>query len=122
MKILSGIDLIEISRIASSIEKYQTRFLNRIYTPQEQQLCGQNTASLAARFAAKEAVSKTLQTGIGTVQWTDIEILKDTAGAPILILHHQAQKKADQLKITTWSISLSHTKEFAIAMASAISD
>ncbi len=122
MKIFSGIDLIEISRIATSIEKYQIRFLNRIYTPQEQQICGQNMASLAARFAAKEAVSKALQSGIGTIQWTDIEILKESTGAPLLFLHHQAQKKADQLHITAWSISLSHTKGFAIAMASAITD
>ena len=122
MKIFTGVDLIEISRIASSIEKYQTRFLNRIFTQNEQNLCENNTASLAARFAAKEAVSKALQTGIGTIQWTDIEILKEPSGAPRLLLHNEAQKKADQLDIIIWSISLSHTKSHAVAMATAITD
>lgn len=122
MKIFTGVDLIEISRIASSIEKYQTRFLNRIFTQNEQNLCENNTASLAARFAAKEAVSKALQTGIGTIQWTDIEILKEPSGAPRLLLHNEAQKKADQLDIIIWSISLSHTKFHAVAMATAITD
>ena len=122
MKILNGIDLVEIKRIKNSIETYQQRFLNRIFTAAEQALCDDNFASLAARFAGKEAVSKVFKTGIGKIQWTDIEILRDECGAPTLTLYAEAQKKADELNIIDWSISLSHTKDHAIAMVTAISD
>lgn len=120
MNIYSGVDLIEISRIAESIENFNNRFLNKIYTTEEQEICKKNIPSLAARFAAKEAVSKALKTGIGLIQWTDIEILKDQTGAPTLYLHNNAKIKADELNIKNWSISLSHSKKHAIAMVTAL--
>lgn len=122
MKILNGIDLIEIQRIEKSINRYGDRFLQRIFTENEITLCNENTASLAARFAGKEAVSKVFKTGIGNIQWTEIEILRDPQGAPELILHGQAKEKSQAMQITSWSISLSHTAEHAIAIATALSD
>ena len=111
----TGVDLIEISRLAELDSKIKTRFLNRIYTPKEQEICGSNQASLAGRFAAKEAVSKALGSGIGEIHWKDIEILKGEEGEPILHLHQKALILSNQLGIKLWSISISHNKTTAIA-------
>ena len=81
MPLSSGVDLVEIQRLQAAIDRHGERFLNRIFTPRELEEVGQNTASLAARFAAKEAVSKALGTGIGPVNWHEIEILP-RSGAP----------------------------------------
>ena len=120
MKLKTGVDLIEIERIRASIEQHGEKFLQRIYTPRELDICAENIASLAARFAAKEAVAKTLGTGIGAVGFRDIEILRDENRAPVLYLHGAAQELAAMLGLENWSISLSHTKTHAIAMVVAI--
>ena len=83
---------------------------------------GGKPASLAARFAAKEAVAKALGTGIGRVTWHDIEILRGREQAPGLVLSGTADSLARDLGLTTWSISLSHTQSHALAMAVAIRD
>ena len=117
MQVLNtGVDLIEIHRIEQAVEKQGTRFLERIYTSKELALCGANMPSLAGRFAAKEAVAKALCTGIGDVEWTDIEVLHGPNKEPILHLHGKAKKIAQQKKLKDWSISISHTHEHAIAM------
>ena len=87
MKLRTGVDLIEIERIEASITRHGDRFLTRVYTPRELDEVGKSIASLAARFAAKEAVSKALGCGIGEVRWVDIEIIHGPHGEPILILH-----------------------------------
>ncbi len=120
MKLRTGVDLIEIERIESSIISNGDRFLTRIYTSRELDEVGKSAASLAARFAAKEAVSKALGCGIGEVRWVDIEILSGPHGEPTLILHGSAQSLASQLGLTTWSLSLSHSKGHAVAMVVAI--
>jgi holo-[acyl-carrier protein] synthase len=74
-----------------------------------------NISSLAARFAAKEAVSKALGTGIGRVSWRDIEILRGPERQPLLVLSGEAHQLASQLGLRQWSISLSHTQGHAIA-------
>jgi holo-[acyl-carrier protein] synthase len=112
----TGVDLLEISRLKEAIERHGERFLARIFTRAERELCAGNFSSLAARFAAKEAVAKALGTGFGAVAWTDIEILRADSGAPLLYLHGKARSLSDQLGLTQWSISLSHTRENAIAM------
>lgn len=76
--------------------------------------------SLAVRFAAKEAAAKALGTGIGAVGFQEIEILRDENRAPVLYLRGAAQALADKLKLETWSISLSHTKNHAVALVVAI--
>jgi holo-[acyl-carrier protein] synthase len=117
----TGIDIVEITRLASAIEDHGENFLNRIFTPGELLEVGDKTASLAARFAAKEAVAKALGTGIGPINWKEIEILRGTAGKPELFLNGQAAVIADKLRLDKWSISLSHSHTYAIAVAVAIS-
>jgi holo-[acyl-carrier protein] synthase len=120
MKLSTGIDLIETERIAHSISRHGQRFLTRIYTPRELEAVGENLASLAARFAAKEAVSKALGCGIGDVRWHDIEVVHGPRAEPILNLHGSAKSLADDLGLRSWSLSLSHTKDHAIAMVVAL--
>ncbi len=120
MSLRTGIDLLEISRLREAAARYGGRFLGRIYTPAELALCAGNNASLAARFAAKEAVAKALGTGFGQVGWKEIEILRMESGAPLLVLHGNARAVSDRLGLSDWSISLSHTREYAVAMAVAL--
>ena len=120
MKLKTGVDLIEIERIAQSVFRNGDRFLTRVYTSRELDEVGENAASLAARFAAKEAVSKALGSGIGKVRWVDIEILRGSHKEPVLILHGSAKSLAIELGLTTWSLSISHSKGHAVAMVVAI--
>lgn len=118
----TGVDLVEVERLESVIQRYGERFLNRVYTPRELMEVGINPTSLAARFAAKEAVSKALGTGIGAVTWQEIEVLRGQERKPVLHLHGNAAILAQQLALNTWSLSLSHTRLHAIAMVVAMSD
>ncbi|MCJ7532124.1 MAG: holo-ACP synthase [Anaerolineales bacterium] len=120
--IRTGIDLIEIERIQRAIQRHGKRFLERVYTPGELAVCGQDAVCLAGRFAAKEAVSKALGTGIGPVVWREMEILCGPAGEPVLRLHGKAQVIAAALKLTAWSVSISDTHTQAAAVAVALGD
>lgn len=120
MKVASGVDLIEIERLEGTIQRYGDRFLKRVFTQQELDEAGQSMASLAARFAAKEAVAKALGTGIGTVAWQEIEVLRGEARQPVLHLHGEASRLAARLGLQDWSLSLSHTHTHAIAMVVAV--
>jgi len=111
----SGVDMIEIVRLERSLARYGERFLQRVYTPAEIERYGQRPQSLAARWAAKEAVAKALGTGIGPVAWTEIEVLEDALRAPALRLSGRAAALASELGLTEWAVSLSHTGELAIA-------
>jgi holo-[acyl-carrier protein] synthase len=111
----TGVDLVEIERLQNVVERYGERFLSRVYTARELLEVRDNMSSLAARFAAKEAVSKALGTGIGRVSWRDIEILRGPERQPILALSGEANRLADQLGLRQWSISLSHTQGHAVA-------
>jgi holo-[acyl-carrier protein] synthase len=116
----TGIDLAEIGRIEQSIQRYGSRFLNRIYTPAEQAYCQRkrNAAeSFAARFAAKEAAAKALGTGISFgVSWLEIEVIREVTGRPILILSGRAAQRARQLGVTRVSLSLTHSRDTALAV------
>jgi holo-[acyl-carrier protein] synthase len=116
-----GVDLIEVERIGASLEKYGQRFLDRIFTEREQQYCDGRAESLAARFAAKEAVAKAMGTGIGDIRWLDIEIVNEGNGRPVLVLHGAAGTMAHTMGLELWSLSLSHTKTHAIGMVVAAS-
>ncbi len=116
MKIVTGVDLIEISRVEDVIARHGLRFLQRVYTPKEVYEAGEHSGSLAVRFAAKEAVAKALGTGIGPIGWKEIEILRDETHQPKLHLCGAANQLARDLNLTKWSISLSHTQSHAIAM------
>lgn len=120
MKLATGIDLIEIQRVADVIERQGERFLQRVYTPHERADCGERTESLAARWAAKEAVAKALGCGIGDVGFQEIEVQREESGAPSLHLYGAAEKLAAEQGLTTWSISLSHSQSHAIALVVAV--
>ncbi|MBK8780805.1 MAG: holo-ACP synthase [Anaerolineales bacterium] len=115
MKLATGVDLIDIARIREAVERHGDRFISRIFTETEQRDCGGRIASLAARFAAKEAASKALGCGIGDVSWLDIEVRSDEKKAPYLVLHGEGERLAKELGLLTWSVSLSHTESQAIA-------
>lgn len=113
-----GIDMIEIQRVDAGIQRLGERFLNRFFTPGERADCEDQPHRLAARLAAKEAVAKALGTGIGDVGWRDIEIrCNNDRGRPTLHLHGAAIQVAAELGITQWDVSLTHTAEYASAVA-----
>ncbi|MBT3321164.1 MAG: holo-ACP synthase [Anaerolineae bacterium] len=116
MNLSTGIDLIEIERVGSAIERHGERFLSRIYTPRELEDCAGNIESLAARFAAKEATAKALKTGFGKIAWDEVEIRRGENREPILILHNKAAAIAEKQNLRIWSVSLSHSQTHAIAM------
>lgn len=120
VKLSTGVDLIEISRIEEVVKRHGRHYLERIYTLAELELCGKRVESLAGRFAAKEAVAKALGCGIGDISWQEIEILGDEQNAPVLHLHGMAAEKANELGLANWSISLSHSQSHAIAFVVAI--
>src|SRR5690349_4934075 len=108
----TGIDIIEVARIASSYEKFGDRFVNRILLPDEIAYCRshKNPAPfLAARFAAKEAVSKAFGTGIGArLGWQDIEIRRKESGEPFVVLHGKGKKLFRSRRAKQLLVSLSH--------------
>jgi holo-[acyl-carrier protein] synthase len=110
-----GVDMIETERVAQSISRFGERFLKRVYTERELTYCQGRVSSLAARWAAKEATAKALGTGIGDVSWQEIEIISQTNQQPLLQLHGAASALAEQLGLAEFAVSLSHTKDYAIA-------
>ena len=110
-----GVDLIEIERIGLTYSRYPRRFLEKIYTPAEQAYCRGRAPQLASRFAAKEAVMKALGTGVRGVSWRDIEIQRKRGRAPEIVLHDRAKARAEKMGIVRIAVSLSHSREFAIA-------
>jgi holo-[acyl-carrier protein] synthase len=111
----AGADLIEVSRIEGVIVRHGERFLARVFTPAERAACCDRVESLAARWAAKEAVAKALGTGIGDVCWQDIEILQDDKRRPHLRLSGRAASLAAELGLHQWALSLAHDGGLALA-------
>jgi holo-[acyl-carrier protein] synthase len=116
MKLSTGVDLIDIGRVREAIARHGDRFVRRVFTVGEQRACAGRAASLAARFAAKEAAAKALGCGIGEVTWQEIEVVGDENNAPHLVLHGRAGARAKKLGFGQWSVSLSHTQEHALAV------
>jgi holo-[acyl-carrier protein] synthase len=116
-----GIDIIEVTRIAASFEKFGERFVNRILLPDEIAYClsHKNPAPfIAARFAAKEAISKAFGTGIGAqLGWQDMEIRRKESGEPFVILHGKGKKLFKSRRAKRLLVSLSHTANYAAATA-----
>src|SRR5437879_8464525 len=116
-----GIDIIEVERIKSSYERFGERFLNRILHPNEIAYCLSHKEPgpfLAARFAAKEAISKAFGTGIGAqLGWQDMEVGRKQSGEPFVILHEAGQKLLESRGAKSLLISLSHTQAHAAAVA-----
>jgi holo-[acyl-carrier protein] synthase len=126
----TGVDLIEIARIERAVARWGERFLRRVYTPAELAAYRGRLPSLAARWAAKEAGAKLLGVGLrglgaveraaDAVAWTESEILADAQGRPLLALHGRAAERASALGLAELALSLSHTREHAIAFVVAI--
>jgi holo-[acyl-carrier protein] synthase len=122
MILKTGVDSIEISRIQGALTRHGERFLNRVFTPAEIAECHGKADALAVRFAAKEATTKALGTGIGPVAWREIETLHKRSGEPYLNLHGRAVLISEYLGLKTWAVSLSHSDQNAIAVVVATSD
>lgn len=123
---MTGVDIVEVARIERAARRWGRRFLARVYTPAELAAYGERPASLAARWAAKEAVGKLLGVGLrglgggpdgAALRWTDIEVLSAQDGRPELRLHGAAAERADAIAAGPIAISLSHTREHAVAFA-----
>ncbi len=115
----TGIDIAEVPRIAAAIEKHGQRFLRRVFTENEIRYCESKANRIeryAARFAAKEAALKAIGTGWRHgVAWTDIEVRREPGGRPTIAFSGKAAEFAARMKVKRAALSLSHTKEQAVA-------
>ncbi len=122
--IAHGIDLVDFPRIEDMINRHNERFISRVFTAAEQAYADSNKNRIekyAGRFAAKEAILKLIGTGWrGKIAWTDIEIVNSSSGRPQVNLDGEVKKIAANLGITQISISITHTANFAIASAVAL--
>ena len=122
--IAHGIDLVDFPRIEEMVKEHDKRFLDRVFTTAEQAYADSNKnriEKLAGRFAAKEAVLKLLGTGWrGKIAWTDIEIINNPAGQPLVTVSGEVKRLVDKLGIKQISVSITHTANFAIASAVAL--
>ena len=116
-----GVDVVDIGRIDDMIKRHGEHFLHRCFTAGEADYCREHrdcNIHFAGRFAAKEAIVKALGTGFrGRIAWTDMEILPDSKGKPVLRLSGHTAALSEQAGITTWHISISHTAQIAFASA-----
>jgi holo-[acyl-carrier protein] synthase len=114
-----GVDLVENARIQHSLDRFGERFLNRVFTPGEIEYCKSMKfpeRHFAARFAAKEAVSKAFGTGIGKAMgWRDIDIRRKPSGEPFLVLDGGAKELSDERGVARALVTLSHTEHHAMA-------
>lgn len=131
MRIYTGIDIVEIDRIADAVTRWGDHFLRRVFTPGELVDCGGRVSSLAARFAAKEAAAKALGAGLRGVGmkadasvvaagWHEIEVARAPTGQPQLLLHGRAAEQARTLGWSSTALSLSHGRDAAVASVVAI--
>lgn len=127
LRIRTGIDLMRVSRIERVMIRFGTRFVNRIFTANEQAICGDRVHAYAARWAAKEAVAKLLGTGLqglgsghDALPWQSIEIQRNAQQKPLVCLHDRAAEVAQRQYIQHIDISLSHDGEYVVASAVAL--
>ena len=112
-----GIDIIRVERIRASLERFGSRFTQRVLTPAEQRYVRDRPETMAGRWAAKEAVSKVLGLGVRGIGWRDIEIERLPTGQPAVRLHGRAQVRAEQLGMGRIAVTISHEADYAVAMA-----
>lgn len=120
MKLHLGVDLTEVDRVAEILERWGERFVRRVFLPGELSARRRHPRAraehVAGRFAAKEATMKALGVGWRGLAFRDIEVTRDTRGKPILTLHGRALARARELGVATVEVSISHTKETAVAV------
>jgi holo-[acyl-carrier-protein] synthase len=112
-----GIDIVKVDRIRASLERFGSRFTQRVLTPAEQRYVRDRPETMAGRWAAKEAVSKVLGLGVRGIGWRDIEIERLPTGQPAVRLHGRAQIRAEQLGMGRIAVTISHEADYAVAMA-----
>ena len=112
-----GIDIIKVQRIRAALERFGSRFANRVLTEAEQRYVRDRPETMAGRWAAKEAVSKVLGLGVRGIGWRDIEIERLPTGQPAVRLHGRAAARAEQLGMERVAVSISHESEYAVAIA-----
>lgn len=115
-----GIDIIDNERVKKIAEEYGDDLLSRLFTEREIEYCNAKKSpeiNFGARFAAKEALLKALGTGLrGEIHWKEIEVIHDSMGKPSIKLDGTAAKSADELGVRRANLSLSHTKDYAVAV------
>src|SRR5436305_12674298 len=110
-----GVDIVEIDRFDRVLRVGGSAFLRRVYTEAEVQACAGRLPQLAARFAAKEAISKPLGTGLRGIYCNEMEVLSTPEGRPFVSLYGSAAARAEQMSIFNWTVSLSHSPTFVVA-------
>jgi holo-[acyl-carrier protein] synthase len=116
-----GIDAIEVKRIEKVFVKFGNRFLNKVFTENEIQLCRGRVQEIAGRFSAKEAAMKALGTGVIGINWKEIEILVNKRGKPTIQFFGKAQKRAQFMQLEAVDISITHLEHIAISIVVGIS-
>ncbi len=112
-----GLDIIRVDRIREALEQFGDRFVERVLTPAESRYVRGRPETFAGRWAAKEAVSKVLGLGVRGIGWRDIEIERLPTGQPAVRLHGRAAARADQLGLERVAVSITHEREYALAIA-----
>jgi holo-[acyl-carrier protein] synthase len=112
-----GVDLVDIDRIVKVLGRYPDRFRRRVLTDAEDRYCRGRPERIAGRWAAKEAVSKVLGLGVRGVGWREIEVLPNWAGQPQVTLHDRAAARAGRLGLEEVTVSISHERNMAVAVA-----
>jgi holo-[acyl-carrier protein] synthase len=120
VNIAVGIDIIEVGRVQKVFERHGERFLRRVFTEAEVMQCRGKATRLAGRFAAKEAISKALGTGIHGVAWREMEVVQLRSGRPTVSLHGNAKRRAELLGLSAFDVSIADLKDFSIAVAVAV--
>lgn len=115
-----GIDIIEVDRVRKVFEHHGERFLQRVFTEREVLQCRGKATRLAGRFAAKEAISKALGTGLHGVAWREMEVVQLRSGRPTVRLHGKAKKRAELLGLSAFDVSIADLQTFSIAIAVAV--
>jgi len=120
MALSVGVDLVELDRVRRVIERHGDGFLARVFTPDELAICRGRLPELAARFAAKEAISKALGVGLRYISAQGIglheaEVLSDHLGKPLVRLSGRAAALAEEQGLSQWAISLSHSRDHVVA-------
>ncbi len=120
VNIAVGIDIIEVDRVRKVFAHHGERFLKRVFTEIEIQQCRGRVEKLAGRFAAKEAISKALGTGLHGVGWREMEVIHLRSGRPSVRLHGNAKRRAEALGLSAFDVSMADLAQLSIAIAVAV--
>ncbi len=117
VNIAVGIDIIEVDRVRKVFAHHGERFLKRVFTELEVLQCRGRVEKLAGRFAAKEAISKALGTGLHGVAWREMEVVQLRSGRPSVRLHGNAKRRAEHLDLSAFDVSIADLAQLSIAIA-----